>query len=123
VPIFQAFWNERILTLTDLTGTWESEVIDPASPQKHVGKLKITHTGILVSSNSAPGWDMWHGYVEVLNGAEVLTAFCLHEGVQCTIKAKVASNGALLLGSWQSNEPLELARSGVYLARRKIPTE
>jgi hypothetical protein len=102
--------------MTDLTGIWESEVTDLATPAKHTGELNIRQTGTFVLSNSAPGWDMWHGYVEVLNGAEWLTAFGYRDSIFYTVKAQVLSNGRFLTGIWTES----LERSGTYSARRKV---
>ena len=103
--------------MTDLTGIWESEIVDYTNPHKHTGELKITHTGTFVLSNSTT-WDMWSGYVEVIDDAEQLTASFLNEGLRYIIRAQVRSNGTALMGSWQSIEPQ--ARTGAYLAKRKV---
>jgi hypothetical protein len=101
--------------MIDLTGIWESEVADPGTHDKHTGELKIAQTGTFVLAHSVAGWGTWHGYVEVLNGAEWLTAFGYKDGVSYTVKAQVLSNGRFLTGLWTES----LKRSGTYSARRK----
>jgi hypothetical protein len=60
--------------MTDLTGIWESEIIDFAASQKHTSESRINQTGAYIWANSASTWGMLAGYVQVTDGEEWLNA-------------------------------------------------
>ncbi len=108
--------------MTDLTGIWESELIDFTASLKYKSECKITQTGASIWANSATTQGMLAGYVHVIDGAEWLNAFFLNEGVRYVISAQVRSNGTVLMGAWHIAESPD--RNGPYLAKRKTsPSE
>jgi hypothetical protein len=108
--------------MTDLTGIWQSEIIDFTASQKHTSESRITQTGAYIWANSATTWGKLAGYVQVIDGEEWLNALFLNEGVRYLIRAQVRSNGTVLMGAWQMAESPD--RNGPYLAKRKtIPND
>jgi hypothetical protein len=111
--------------MTDLTGTWTTLVTDPSTPDqyKYASEIKITQTGSLVTSLSAPGWDTWQGNLAVdPTGKEMLTAACSQDGRPRIIRARVSQDGNTLYGEWCFADEPRWPKGG-YLAKRKISTE
>ena len=111
--------------MTDLTGTWNTLVTDPSTPDKYkyVSEINVTQTGTFVMSLSAPGWDTWQGHLAVdPAGEEMLTAACFQDGRPRIIQARLSQDGNTLYGQWYiAGEPF--APKGGYLAKRRISTE
>jgi len=98
--------------MIDLTGLWDSEVVDPQTQERQKGQLNITQTGNAIVSLSAPGWHTWHGYED----GDMLHAFYVKDGVPGILTLQISQSGTTLQGTWATG----LNESGPYVARRKL---
>ena len=97
--------------MIDLTGVWDSEVIDPQTRERHTGQLHITQTGNAILSLSTPGWHTWHGYED----GDMLHAFYVRDGVPGILTLQISPSGTTLQGTWATG----VNESGSYLAHRQ----